>query len=53
MILLILKVKFILFFPKYAHHFITDRTEVIVDYGSRQLMPEWIPRRVGMFPAEV
>ncbi|PUZ71519.1 hypothetical protein GQ55_2G319200 [Panicum hallii var. hallii] len=30
-----------------AHHSIIDGTEVIVDYYRQQLMPGWIPRRLG------
>ncbi|RLN33422.1 glycine oxidase [Panicum miliaceum] len=30
-----------------AHHSIIDSTEVIVDYYRQQLMPGWIPRRLG------
>ncbi|PKU61197.1 U11/U12 small nuclear ribonucleoprotein 35 kDa protein [Dendrobium catenatum] len=30
-----------------AHHSIIDDTEVIVDYNRQQLMPGWIPRRLG------
>lgn len=35
---------------KDAHHSIVDGSEVIVDYCRQQLMPGWIPRRLGMFP---
>ncbi|XP_078441091.1 RNA-binding (RRM/RBD/RNP motifs) family protein isoform X2 [Wolffia australiana] len=30
-----------------AHHSIIDDSEVIVDYYRQQLMPGWIPRRLG------
>ncbi|TVU08963.1 hypothetical protein EJB05_42391 [Eragrostis curvula] len=30
-----------------AHHSIIDGSEVIVDYYRQQLMPGWIPRRLG------
>ncbi|XP_008802379.2 U11/U12 small nuclear ribonucleoprotein 35 kDa protein isoform X2 [Phoenix dactylifera] len=30
-----------------AHHSIIDNSEVIVDYYRQQLMPGWIPRRLG------
>ncbi|KAJ3681137.1 hypothetical protein LUZ60_015626 [Juncus effusus] len=30
-----------------AHHTIIDGSEVIVDYYRQQLMPGWIPRRLG------
>ncbi|KAJ4779679.1 U11/U12 small nuclear ribonucleoprotein 35 kDa protein [Rhynchospora pubera] len=30
-----------------AHHSIIDGSEVIVDYNRQQLMPGWIPRRLG------
>ncbi|PIA29721.1 hypothetical protein AQUCO_05800078v1 [Aquilegia coerulea] len=30
-----------------AHHSIIDDSEVIVDYNRQQLMPGWIPRRLG------
>ncbi|KAF3336429.1 U11/U12 small nuclear ribonucleoprotein-like protein [Carex littledalei] len=30
-----------------AHHSIIDGNEVIVDYNRQQLMPGWIPRRLG------
>lgn len=30
-----------------AHHSIVDGSEVIVDYCRQQLMPGWIPRRLG------
>ncbi|KAG1327582.1 hypothetical protein COCNU_01G015160 [Cocos nucifera] len=32
---------------KDAHHSIIDDSEVIVDYYRQQLMPGWIPRRLG------
>ncbi|KAG8057380.1 hypothetical protein GUJ93_ZPchr0002g25693 [Zizania palustris] len=30
-----------------AHHSVIDGTEVLVDYYKQQLMPGWIPRRLG------
>lgn len=30
-----------------AHHSIVDNSEIIVDYNRQQLMPGWIPRRLG------
>lgn len=30
-----------------AHHTIIDDYEIIVDYSRQQLMPGWIPRRLG------
>ncbi|KAM7491670.1 hypothetical protein LguiA_034591 [Lonicera macranthoides] len=30
-----------------AHHSLVDDSEVIVDYNRQQLMPGWIPRRLG------
>ncbi|WCJ41411.1 U11/U12 small nuclear ribonucleoprotein 35 kDa protein [Euphorbia peplus] len=30
-----------------AHHSFIDDTEIIVDYNRQQLMPGWIPRRLG------
>uniref|UniRef100_A0A7N0TNZ7 RRM domain-containing protein n=1 Tax=Kalanchoe fedtschenkoi TaxID=63787 RepID=A0A7N0TNZ7_KALFE len=30
-----------------AHHSIIDDSEIIVDYNRQQLMPGWIPRRLG------
>ncbi|KAJ6805716.1 U11/U12 small nuclear ribonucleoprotein 35 kDa protein [Iris pallida] len=30
-----------------AHHSLIDDSEVIVDYNRQQLMPGWIPRRLG------
>ncbi|GAB2265597.1 small nuclear ribonucleoprotein 35kDa (U11 U12) [Dionaea muscipula] len=30
-----------------AHHSIIDGSEIIVDYSRQQLMPGWIPRRLG------
>ncbi|KAH9300799.1 hypothetical protein KI387_012382, partial [Taxus chinensis] len=30
-----------------AHHSIIDGSQVIVDYNRQQLMPGWIPRRLG------
>lgn len=30
-----------------AHHSVIDDYEVIVDYNRQQLMPGWIPRRLG------
>ncbi|GLT66101.1 hypothetical protein SLA2020_384900 [Shorea laevis] len=30
-----------------AHHSIIDDCEIIVDYNRQQLMPGWIPRRLG------
>ncbi|XP_049933029.1 U11/U12 small nuclear ribonucleoprotein 35 kDa protein [Nymphaea colorata] len=30
-----------------AHHTIIDDSEIIVDYNRQQLMPGWIPRRLG------
>ena len=32
-----------------AHHSFIDGREIIVDYNRQQLMPGWIPRRLG-FP---
>ncbi|KAK6231126.1 RNA recognition motif domain - like 10 [Theobroma cacao] len=32
---------------KDAHHSFIDDSEVIVDYNRQQLMPGWIPRRLG------
>ncbi|XP_062107732.1 U11/U12 small nuclear ribonucleoprotein 35 kDa protein [Humulus lupulus] len=32
---------------KDAHHSIIDDSEIIVDYNRQQLMPGWIPRRLG------
>ncbi|KAB1228149.1 U11/U12 small nuclear ribonucleoprotein 35 kDa protein [Morella rubra] len=32
---------------KDAHHSIIDDSEVMVDYNRQQLMPGWIPRRLG------
>ena len=41
------------FVLKDAHHSIIDGSEVIVDYYRQQLMPGWIPRRLGMYPVQV
>ncbi|KAK2983382.1 hypothetical protein RJ640_016006, partial [Escallonia rubra] len=30
-----------------AHHSLIDDSEIIVDYNRQQLMPGWIPRRLG------
>lgn len=30
-----------------AHHSVVDDAEIIVDYNRQQLMPGWIPRRLG------
>lgn len=30
-----------------AHHSMIDDCEIIVDYNRQQLMPGWIPRRLG------
>ncbi|KAK7340958.1 hypothetical protein VNO77_21677 [Canavalia gladiata] len=30
-----------------AHHLMVDDSEIIVDYNRQQLMPGWIPRRLG------
>ncbi|KAJ0623820.1 putative RNA recognition motif domain, nucleotide-binding alpha-beta plait domain superfamily [Helianthus annuus] len=30
-----------------AHHSVIDDSEIIVDYNRQQLMPGWIPRRLG------
>lgn len=30
-----------------AHHSLVDDYEIIVDYNRQQLMPGWIPRRLG------
>lgn len=30
-----------------AHHSFIDDSEIIVDYNRQQLMPGWIPRRLG------
>lgn len=30
-----------------AHHTFIDDSEIIVDYSRQQLMPGWIPRRLG------
>jgi U11/U12 small nuclear ribonucleoprotein SNRNP35 len=30
-----------------AHHSLIDGREIIVDYNRQQLMPGWIPRRLG------
>jgi len=30
-----------------AHHLIVDDCEILVDYNRQQLMPGWIPRRLG------
>ncbi|XP_061370276.1 U11/U12 small nuclear ribonucleoprotein 35 kDa protein-like isoform X4 [Gastrolobium bilobum] len=30
-----------------AHHSFIDDCEIIVDYNRQQLMPGWIPRRLG------
>ncbi|KAE8697682.1 U11/U12 small nuclear ribonucleoprotein 35 kDa protein [Hibiscus syriacus] len=30
-----------------AHHSIVDDAEILVDYNRQQLMPGWIPRRLG------
>ncbi|CAA6663953.1 unnamed protein product [Spirodela intermedia] len=32
---------------KEAHHSFVDDSEIIVDYSRQQLMPGWIPRRLG------
>ncbi|KAM0940647.1 putative RNA recognition motif domain, nucleotide-binding alpha-beta plait domain superfamily [Dioscorea sansibarensis] len=32
---------------EYAHHKIIDDRKIIVDYNRQQLMPGWIPRRLG------
>ncbi|KAI4311390.1 hypothetical protein MLD38_036292 [Melastoma candidum] len=32
---------------KDAHHAVVDDSEIIVDYNRQQLMPGWIPRRLG------
>ncbi|EPS72263.1 hypothetical protein M569_02496, partial [Genlisea aurea] len=32
---------------KEAHHTFIDDSEIIVDYNRQQLMPGWIPRRLG------
>ncbi|KAI4353110.1 hypothetical protein L6164_002083 [Bauhinia variegata] len=32
---------------KDAHHSVIDDCEIIVDYNRQQLMPGWIPRRLG------
>ncbi|KAG9151982.1 hypothetical protein Leryth_002251 [Lithospermum erythrorhizon] len=32
---------------KDAHHAMIDDSEIIVDYNRQQLMPGWIPRRLG------
>ncbi|KAM5569722.1 U11/U12 small nuclear ribonucleoprotein 35 kDa protein [Rosa sericea] len=32
---------------KEAHHSLVDDYEIIVDYNRQQLMPGWIPRRLG------
>lgn len=32
-----------------AHHSFIDDSEIIVDYNRQQLMPGWIPRRLGQF----
>ncbi|KAL0413124.1 UNVERIFIED_CONTAM: U11/U12 small nuclear ribonucleoprotein, partial [Sesamum radiatum] len=32
---------------KDAHHTFIDDSEIIVDYNRQQLMPGWIPRRLG------
>lgn len=34
-------------FVQYAHHKIIDDGKIIVDYNRQQLMPGWIPRRLG------
>lgn len=31
-----------------AHHSLIDGREIIVDYNRQQLMPGWIPRRLGL-----
>jgi hypothetical protein len=41
------------FVLKDAHHSVIDGNEVIVDYYRQKLMPGWIPRRLGLFPAQV
>ncbi|KAE9452840.1 hypothetical protein C3L33_15249, partial [Rhododendron williamsianum] len=42
---------FCCFFPSSivqdAHHSLIDDSEVLVDYNRQQLMPGWIPRRLG------
>lgn len=30
-----------------AHHSMIDDCEIMVDYNRQQLMPGWIPRRLG------
>ncbi|KAK9287717.1 hypothetical protein L1049_016156 [Liquidambar formosana] len=30
-----------------AHHSVVDDSEILVDYNRQQLMPGWIPRRLG------
>lgn len=32
-----------------AHHSMIDDSEIIVDYNRQQLMPGWIPRRLGIY----
>ncbi|KAJ0972988.1 hypothetical protein J5N97_020947 [Dioscorea zingiberensis] len=32
---------------EYAHHSVIDGSKIIVDYNRQQLMPGWIPRRLG------
>ncbi|KAK1381539.1 U11/U12 small nuclear ribonucleoprotein 35 kDa protein [Heracleum sosnowskyi] len=32
---------------KDAHHSVIDDSEIVVDYNRQQLMPGWIPRRLG------
>lgn len=36
-----------------AHHSLIDDSEVIVDYNRQQLMPGWIPRRLGQYKEKI
>ena len=38
---------FVVYAMQDAHHSYIDDSEVIVDYNRQQLMPGWIPRRLG------
>ena len=38
---------FMVGFLQDAHHSFIDGREIIVDYNRQQLMPGWIPRRLG------
>lgn len=40
--------KLFVVFLQDAHHLLIDGREIIVDYNRQQLMPGWIPRRLGL-----